>query len=128
MKNAVKIFKALSDRNRLRIIKVLQEHNGSCVCEICHILGISQSTTSRHLQVLEEAELIYSAREGKWANYYLTGSSPDSETSVKQQEQILNLIARWMEDGEQQVEDDRSKIKSCNRENLCSGLPDKKVC
>ena len=126
MKNSVKIFKALGDRNRLRIIKLLQKYDGACVCEICHILGVSQSTTSRHLQVLEEAGLIYAVKEGKWVNYHITGSLNYNGSQQTAAEQVLELVSGWMEQGDEQVDSDRSKIGGCNRESLCNGIKDAK--
>ncbi len=51
-----KIFKALCDRSRLRIINILSL-KPLCVCEIAEVLGLSQSTVSGHLRVLA---LLYS--------------------------------------------------------------------
>lgn len=63
-----KIFKALSDRNRIRILKMLQKKS-LCVCEIREILDLAVSTVSKHLSILREAGLISDWKEGKWINY-----------------------------------------------------------
>ena len=64
MREAQKIFKALSDPTRFKIVYSLL--NGEkCVCEIYPLLKRTQSTTSIHLKKLEKLGLIESRREGK---------------------------------------------------------------
>ena len=65
-----KIFKALSDRSRLRIVNMLSQKS-LCVCEIKEVLGLSQSTVSGHLRVLKEAELVIDEKDGLWVEYRL---------------------------------------------------------
>ena len=49
MKTFIRVMKALSDPNRVRVVKLLQ--NGElCVCEIKEILGLAQSTVSKHMK------------------------------------------------------------------------------
>lgn len=60
-----KLFKALSDPTRLRILKILKIR-GMCVCEIMIALGLTQPTVSHHLNILEDAGLINKKRQGKW--------------------------------------------------------------
>ena len=52
MKEFIKAMKALSDPNRVKIIKLLQRRV-LCVCEIQEALGLAQSTASKHLKILE---------------------------------------------------------------------------
>ena len=47
-------MKALSDPNRVKIMKMLQ-NRPLCVCEIKEALGVAQSTASKHLKILEDA-------------------------------------------------------------------------
>ena len=56
MKKFIKVMKALSDPNRVKMVKLLQ-HKEMCVCEIQAALGLAQSTVSKHLKILEEAGL-----------------------------------------------------------------------
>ena len=58
-----KIFKALSDNSRLRILKMLQSKS-LCVCEVQDVLGLATSTVSKHLSVLREAGFIKEEKEG----------------------------------------------------------------
>ena len=57
MKDFVKVMKALSDPNRAKILKMLQ-HKTMCVCEMQAALQIAQPSVSKHLRILEEADLV----------------------------------------------------------------------
>ncbi len=58
-----RIFKVISDSNRLKILEMLRGGE-LCQCEIVPIIDQSQPTVSRHLRLLEEAGLIQSRRDG----------------------------------------------------------------
>ncbi len=68
-----KMFKALGDNSRLRIIKMLSQKN-LCVCEIQAIIGYSMPTISNHLKILREAELITAQKQEKYVVYELSTS------------------------------------------------------
>ena len=70
MDELINIFKALSDKTRLRMVKVLQKKE-LCVCEIMQALSISQTRASRNLNILKQAGLIKDRRQGLWAHYYI---------------------------------------------------------
>lgn len=70
MDNLVKIFKALSDETRLRIIKLL-EQGELCVCDITAALDMVQPKVSFHLCTLKEAGFIKDRKQGKWIHYSL---------------------------------------------------------
>ena len=70
MHHLQEIFKALSDETRLRILKLLEERE-ICVCELMQVLGMPQSTISRHMNVLRRAGLVRGRRDGKWVHYRL---------------------------------------------------------
>jgi ArsR family transcriptional regulator len=57
MKDFIKVMKALSDPNRVKIIKMFQ-HNTMCVCEMREALQVSQPTVSNNLKILEDAGLL----------------------------------------------------------------------
>lgn len=69
-KKTEKIFKALGDKSRLRILNMLTQ-KPMCVCEITEILKLSQSTVSGHLRVLKDAELVEDSKDGLWVEYRL---------------------------------------------------------
>lgn len=62
-------FKALSDKNRLKIIYELNQKGKVCVCELTDLLGLPQSKLSYHLKMLLDVNMILMERIGKW-NYY----------------------------------------------------------
>ncbi len=65
----VKIFKALSDEMRLKILQEIAKHEEICVCKLMEEFAIAQSKLSYHLKLLLEANLIKVMRHGKW-NFY----------------------------------------------------------
>lgn len=113
MRQVTKIFKALSDPNRLRIIKMLQLRS-LCVCEITDILQLAPSTVSKHLAILRDAELIIDDKDGKWVNYALN-SAADSEYV----RDLLPLLVRWLPD-DKIIREDAQKVQSINRFEICN--------
>jgi len=63
-----KFFSALADETRLRVLKLLMIRE-MCVCEIMVALSLTQPTASHHLNLLENAGLVKSRKEGKWVFY-----------------------------------------------------------
>ena len=83
----LKVFKALSDGTRLRIINLLSKtEKALCVCEIMDSLRITQYNASRHLKVLKLSGLVEEKREGRWVLYYIVRGRNDFFDS------LLNLI------------------------------------
>lgn len=64
----VQMAKAFADPTRVRILAALRAQE-LCVCELCDVLGIGQSTLSTHLQVIRESGLVTTRKEGKWVYY-----------------------------------------------------------
>lgn len=62
------VFKALSDENRIRILKLLGTGE-KCACKLLEALNISQPTLSHHMKILCDAGLVTGRREGKWTHY-----------------------------------------------------------
>jgi DNA-binding transcriptional ArsR family regulator len=63
-----KFYKALGDQTRQRMLSLLSLRE-MCVCEIITALNMTQPTTSHHLKILEDANLVQSRKEGKWVFY-----------------------------------------------------------
>ena len=82
MRKQAKIFQALSDTNRIRILKML-EMRPLCVCEITDVLKLATSTVSKHLSILRDAGFIIDEKEGRWVNYYLSPDQIDDTVMVK---------------------------------------------
>lgn len=98
MKAFIKVTKALSDPNRVKIVKLLQQ-GAMFVSEIQAVLGISQPAVSKHLKVLENAGLVSFQKEGTWVSYRLANgtSSPYAAT-------ILGNLRHWLENAPEMTE------------------------
>lgn len=68
-----RLFKALSDETRLRILGLLEVRE-MCVCEVMVALDLTQPTASHHLGLLENAGLVKARKEGKWVFYSIADS------------------------------------------------------
>ncbi len=112
MRRLEKIFKALGDRNRLRILKML-EVKPMCVCEITAILGIAQSSVSRHLGILRDAGLLTDDKDGLWVNYSLAPGKDEVSAT------ILKNFRRWGT-SDPQFQDDKRKAAAVDREVVCA--------
>jgi ArsR family transcriptional regulator len=68
-----RVFKALGDPVRLRILSIVASHEGGevCVCDITGAFALSQPTISHHLKVLKEVGLLTSERRASWVYYRL---------------------------------------------------------
>ncbi|MCC6124513.1 MAG: metalloregulator ArsR/SmtB family transcription factor [Pirellulales bacterium] len=68
------MFRAFSDRTRLRILHVLREGE-LCVGDIVAILDVLQPRVSRHLAYLRKANLVTIRKTGTWSHYSLSPAS-----------------------------------------------------
>ncbi len=114
MREFVKVMKALSDPNRVKIIKMLQRKI-MCVCEIQTALGLAQSSASKHLKILEEAGLIVFAKEGLWVNYRLADGAKNPYAAS-----LLGNLRHWLEDDTDVVRL-IEKLPDIRREIICGG-------
>ena len=64
------ICKTLSDSNRLKIVQMLTQGE-RCGCELLKQLQIGQPTLSHHMKVLENCDLVFACKDGKWNHYHL---------------------------------------------------------
>lgn len=103
--SASEIFKTLSDDTRLRILRILSEHELS-VNEIVDILGVTQSRVSRHLTTLRSAGFLESRRDGTWV-YYCKPSQRSMQPEILQ---AWNLVLHW-DDGDTQRSKDQKKLQ-----------------
>ena len=109
----VKFFKALSDSNRLRILKMLQT-KPLCVCEITNVLELATSTVSQHLKILKEAGFIVEEKEGKWVNYLINSHPDDPRISS-----FLTSLDYWIAE-ESLIISDKKKVMESDRNVICS--------
>lgn len=112
MEDTTNIFKALSDKNRLRILKMLQS-KPLCVCEITDVLQLAASTVSQHLSLLKKEGFIFEERDGKWVNYVLNHRPDDRRISA-----IITSLDFWIGDHDL-IEDDKKKVKVVDRYKVC---------
>ena len=112
MKPFIKVMKALSDPNRIKILKLLQQKT-MCVCELQGALQISQPSVSKHLKLLEEAGLVDNKKDGLWVNYYLADGAASPYAAS-----LLGNLKHWLED-DPEIEDLVKKVPFLNREELC---------
>ena len=74
-----KVFKALCDARRQRILELL--HGGEkCACVLIEEMGMPQSSLSYHMKILCESGIVTSREEGKWTHYQI--SRQGSEKAV----------------------------------------------
>jgi len=69
-KEEIKVFKALTDANRLEILRILT-CDKMCNGELLKRLSICQSTLSHHMKILVEAKLVRELKQGKYIFYNL---------------------------------------------------------
>jgi ArsR family transcriptional regulator, arsenate/arsenite/antimonite-responsive transcriptional repressor len=68
------VFRAFSDRTRLRILHVLREGE-LCVGDLVEILQVPQPRISQHLAYLRKANLVMVRKSGLWCHYSLAPAS-----------------------------------------------------
>ncbi len=113
MKDLIKIFKALSDETRLRIINLfIKTGQNLCVCELMDGLKLPQYTISKSLQVLKNANLVYSEKEGLWVYYKLN-------YEIKENKLLFEFLKNYpkkevFEDDEKRIID-RLSLRENNR-------------
>lgn len=66
-----KVFKALCDEKRLRILELLRGGE-KCACVLLEQLDLGQSGLSYHMKVLVESGIVESRQEGKWTHYKIS--------------------------------------------------------
>ena len=113
MRDFVNVMKALSDPNRIKILKMLQ-HKMMCVCELQAALQIAQPSVSKHLKILENADLVDSKKDGMWVNYHLTDGSRSPYAAS-----ILGNLRHWLED-DREVAELVERLPEIRREDICS--------
>lgn len=114
LKKFTKVMKALSDPNRVKIVKLLQHKSNLCVCELRSLLGIAQPTVSKHLKTLEEAGLVEYSKDGLWVNYSLAspGGFPPYAPAMLQQ------LTAWLEN-DPEIAALAMKAPFVSREQIC---------
>jgi ArsR family transcriptional regulator len=105
-KSNAKIFKALSDQNRLKIIDILS-CGEKCACDLLEHFEFTQPTLSHHMRVLLDCDLVKCRKEGPWSHYSLNNTNGNRLVLF-----LMNIIT----DLEDCVCKDKN-IHSCETEN-----------
>lgn len=111
--NISKIFKAISEPSRIRMLKMLQV-KPMCVCEIAEVIGLKSSTVSEHLSILKDNDLVINEKKGKIVFYKLNFYPKDSSVTA-----INSIIACSLEDDEI-IKKDKVKAKTADCKEILS--------
>ncbi len=104
------VFKAFADMNRIRIVKILQFRT-MCVCELAHVLEVSQPAVSKQLKKLTHAGIVRCEQDGLWTNYYLEPSNEYAQV-------LLRNLGEWLAD-DSIIMSDLKKVREADRNRLC---------
>jgi len=99
----IKVFRALSDETRMRMLHLLLDGE-LCVCEIMQALEISQTRASRNLGILRDAGLLKDRRDGQWVHY-----SVNKEVAAEYLK-LMELVTSLLKEDQTMVED-KKKLK-----------------
>lgn len=113
METTLEILKALSDKNRMRVVAALWRFDELCACQITELLQVSGATASRHMGILLKAGLVESRKDGRWV-YYRLAKPAESE-------ELFQWLEHSLSGAEELVSDFQSLIKivGITREDLC---------
>lgn len=95
MRDLIRVFRAVSDETRTRIMKVLLSKESLCVCEIMQALDITQTRASKNLRILKDAGFVIDRREGLWVHY-----SIDQKNFNKYAQALSGLLKQWLNNDE----------------------------
>jgi ArsR family transcriptional regulator, arsenate/arsenite/antimonite-responsive transcriptional repressor len=104
--NMVRLFEALADRTRLRILN-LMGGDEVCVCFFVEVLDEGQPKISRHLAYLRRAGLVSPRREGKWMHYRIAVPSDPHASKV------LQDVMDWVKEDKEMKQDRVRLVKVC---------------
>lgn len=121
MKPYLSITKALSDPTRVRMLCALRGGE-LCVCQLIELVHLAPSTVSKHLSILNQAELVESRKVGRWVYYRLPrkGAAAMALRMIKETFRALQDSATIMED-----ESCLKKIREADLEERCRRTVDK---
>lgn len=79
-----KVFKALADPSRRKLLDQLHAHNGQSLSALCDHLDMTRQAVTKHLSLLEAANLVVTVRKGREKLHYLNPVP------------IQDIYARWL--------------------------------
>ena len=80
-KERAKVFKALCDERRLKILQLLQEGE-KCACVLIESLDMPQSSLSYHMGILCDSGIVEGREEGKWTHYSISREGSERAISI----------------------------------------------
>lgn len=122
MRDLMTVIKAMADENRVRILLAVQGRE-LCVCQIVELLGLAQSTVSKHMSVLHQARLVEGRKEGRWM-FYRAAADADSAIEARV---IAAAVSKCLA-GNLRITEDAKRLKQivkidrdelCRRQNRC---------
>jgi DNA-binding transcriptional ArsR family regulator len=118
MKDYLAVTKALSDASRARMLCALRGGE-LCVCQLIELLGLAPSTVSKHLSILNQADLVESRKHGRWV-YYRLPCKPGSSVAARMTKETFRALA----DSGAVREDEKQlkRIRKADLEQLCRRL------
>ena len=108
MRDLVKIYKALSDESRLRVLNLVFERE-CCVCEVMQALDISQSKASRILSALYDVGILKLQKDGLWSLYSIDWDEMDAHLKG-----VVEATAQAFQDKKTMVAD-RERLSKAER-------------
>ncbi len=103
----MRVFKALSEEARVRILHLLMQNQELCISDLEHILDFTQTKTSRHVTYLKHAGLIGSRKKDQWTFYYV----------LEEAQEILGQILKFIQKDQNLLRDQEIyEILYSNRE------------
>ena len=121
--NEAEILNAMSHPARLEILELLRDGE-SCVCHIQAMLDQRQAYISQQLNILRQAGLITSRKEGLRVYYKI--SDPELFQLLDHVEKLLQKLGKWQPDDSLHA-DLIQKKNSCNCPQ-CTPNPEKEIC
>jgi ArsR family transcriptional regulator len=106
------MFKAFSDRTRLRILHLLGAGE-LCVCDLQRVIDVPQPKISRHLAYLRKAKLVTGRKDGLWMYYEL---APATGTFHKK---LLECLGCCFSDVPELARDAKKLGRPCGAEKCC---------
>lgn len=108
------MFRAFSDRTRLRILNMLRGGE-TCVCDLQHVLDVPQPKVSRHLSYLRRAGLVNARKDGYWMHYTLAPASSEFHKS------LLSCLASCFTSVPELAKDAKKlgRAKGCDKGSCC---------
>lgn len=104
MNKMSRLFKALSDANRLRVISSLTNYEEICACQFIELLQVTGATVSAHLRILIHAGLVKSRKDGKRVFYRLN-----------QQDRAYAPLLDWLKTGFIEEHETKKDLKRLNQ-------------